>query len=242
MLREMSTSYGRSPGGYLWAVLEPAAGIAFLTLIFSAGFRSPALGISFAMFYATGVLPFAMFNDLAGKLGQSLNYSRQLLAYPRVTFADAIIARLMINTITQLMINYIITASIVHIFRTRVIMDYQTIVTAYALIILLALGIGTFNAFMLRRFELYQRFWSILTRPLFLLSCIFFLFDTVPQPYQDWLWYNPLIHVIGLMRRGYYPSYDAPYVSIAYVVTVSLVTLVFGLLMLRRDHKSTLER
>ncbi|MDJ0823602.1 MAG: sugar ABC transporter permease, partial [Paracoccaceae bacterium] len=23
MLREMSTSFGRSPGGYLWAILEP---------------------------------------------------------------------------------------------------------------------------------------------------------------------------------------------------------------------------
>lgn len=242
MLREMATSYGRSPGGYAWAILEPAAGIALLTAIFSLGFRSPALGISFAMFYATGVLPFTLFNDLSGKLGQALNYSRQLLAYPRVTFVDALLARFAINLITQLLTHYIIIMTILAVFETRVIPDLTTIARSYMLVGLLALGIGTFNCFMLCRFEIYQRAWSILTRPLFLLSCVFFLFDTVPQPYQDYLWYNPLIHVIGLMRRGFYPNYDAPYVSEAYVLAVSLIAMVLGLMLLRRDHKSTLER
>jgi ABC-type polysaccharide/polyol phosphate export systems, permease component len=49
ILREIATTYGRSPGGYVWAVLEPAAGIALLTLIFSAGFRSPPLGTVFSL-------------------------------------------------------------------------------------------------------------------------------------------------------------------------------------------------
>ena len=50
ILREMSTSNGRSPGGYLWAVLEPAGGIALLSLVFAAAFRNPPIGISFPMF------------------------------------------------------------------------------------------------------------------------------------------------------------------------------------------------
>jgi len=242
VLREMSTSYGRSPGGYAWAILEPAASIALLSAIFSLGFRSPALGISFPMFYATGVLPFMLFNDIAAKLGQSLNYSKQLLAYPRVTFVDALVARFAINLITHLLVNYIIIIGVLTIMDTRVTPDLATIARAYILTALLALGIGTLNCYLLRRFEIYQRAWAIFTRPLFLLSCVFFLFETVPQPYRDYLWYNPLVHVIGLMRRGFYASYDAPYVSELYVVMVSLITLVVGLLLLRRDHKSTMER
>jgi capsular polysaccharide transport system permease protein len=27
IMREMATSYGRSPGGYIWAIAEPVAGI-----------------------------------------------------------------------------------------------------------------------------------------------------------------------------------------------------------------------
>ena len=74
MLREMSTSYGRSPGGYLWAVLEPVGGLAVMTIAFSLAFRSPALGDNFPLFYATGYLPFMMYSDLAAKIGQSIRF------------------------------------------------------------------------------------------------------------------------------------------------------------------------
>ncbi|WP_371932206.1 ABC transporter permease, partial [Mameliella sp. MMSF_3537] len=241
ILREMATSYGRSPGGYAWAVLEPAAGIALLTALFSVGFRSPPLGVSFAMFYATGMLPFTLFTDITGKLGQSMNYSKQLLAYPRVTFLDTILARFGLNLMTQFLVSYLVIGSILLIFDTRVVMDGPVIARAYALAALLALGVGTFNCFMMLRFPLYQRFWSILMRPLFLLSCVFFLFDTIPEPYNNWLWYNPLVHLVGMMRHGFYPNYDAPYVSESYVALFGLVALVLGLMLLRRDHKTALE-
>ena len=105
ILREVSTTYGRSPGGYVWAVLEPAAGIALLTLIFSVGFRSPPLGTNFALFYAAGLLPFLMYSDISGKLGQTIQFSRALLAYPRVTFLDALMARFLLNMMTQLVVH-----------------------------------------------------------------------------------------------------------------------------------------
>lgn len=242
VLREMSTTYGRSPGGYAWAVLEPAAGIALLTAIFSVAFNSPPLGVNFAIFYATGMLPFILFTDLSAKVGQAMNYSRQLLSYPRVTFLDAILARFALNLMTQILVGYIVLGSILMLTETRVVMNGPVIARCYGLAALLALGVGTFNCFMMLRFDIYQRFWSILMRPLFLLSCVFFLFDTIPHPYQDWLWYNPLVHLVGMMRHGFYPNYEAPYVSELYVLLVSLGMLVLGLMLLRRDHKAALER
>ncbi|MEM6933365.1 MAG: sugar ABC transporter permease, partial [Pseudomonadota bacterium] len=116
ILREMSTSYGRSPGGYIWAVLEPAAGIALLSLVFSVAFRTPSLGTSFPMFYATGMLLFVMFADVQSKVALSLLFSKQLLTYPTVTFVDAMLARFVLNVITQLMVGYIILAGIMLLF------------------------------------------------------------------------------------------------------------------------------
>ncbi|MBP0484495.1 ABC transporter permease [Sagittula sp. M10.9X] len=241
MLREMSTTYGRSPGGYLWAVLEPVAGIALLTAVFSISFHAPSLGKNFAMFYATGMLPFILFTDITGKLSQALNYSRPLLVYPRVTFVDAIAARFALNLMVQVLVGYIVLGGIMAVFETRVRPDGGTIVTAYALVGLLTLGVGTLNSYLTVRFPIYQRIWSIAMRPLFLVSCIFFLFDSIPEPYRDWLWFNPLVHVIGLVRRGFYPTYSAPYVSEIYVLALGLGTLVAGLMLLRRDHKMLLE-
>lgn len=242
ILREMSTTYGRSPGGYLWAVLEPAAGIALLTLVFAAMFRTPPMGISFAMFYATGMLPFMMFNNLQGRVAQSLLFSRQLLAYPTVTYIDAILARFLLNLMTSLMVGYVMFIGILLLFDTRVTPNLTIIVEAYALTALLGLGIGTLTCYLFTRFDVTKQIWSILTRPLFILSCIFYLYETIPAPYDTWLWYNPLVHVIGRMRAGFYTTYDDYYVSQLYVIGVALVCLALGLTLLRRHHREILSR
>lgn len=44
-----------------------------------------------------------------------------------------------------------------------------------------------------------------------------------------------------MMRRGFYPYYDANYVSLTYVFGVSLVTMAIGLLLLRRFHKDLMQ-
>ena len=102
MLREMATTYGRSPGGYLWAVLEPAAGIGVLTAIFSFALVSPPIGTNFPMFYATGIVPFLAFIDVSNKIAQSIQFSKALLTYPRVTFIDAIMARFFLNRLVSI--------------------------------------------------------------------------------------------------------------------------------------------
>jgi capsular polysaccharide transport system permease protein len=66
---------------------------------------------------------------------------------------------------------------------------------------------------------------------------VIFLFDSIPLPYRDWMWWNPLIHPIGLVRKGIYSTYDATYVSSVFVMAVSGITLALGLLLLRRYHR-----
>lgn len=242
ILREMSTTYGRSPGGYVWAVLEPAAGIALLTIIFSLGFRSPPLGTNFAFFYASGVLPLMTFYDLNNKLSQSLIFSKGLLEYPRVTFADALLARVIVAVITQVMVHFIVLMVILNLYDVHTSMDFNKILAAYGLLLALGVGVGVFNSFLIVAFPLWQTIWAVLTRPLFIISCIFFLFESVPQPYRDILWYNPLVHVIGLMRDGYFPFYRPNYVSPIYVITFGAIPGMLGLLLLRRYHREILDK
>ncbi len=240
MLREMATTYGRSPGGYLWAILEPVGGIAILTLIFSFGFSAPSLGTNFPIFYATGILPFMMFNSVCNRVSTALLFSKSLLAYPAVTYLDALLARFAVNAVTQAMVGYVVFGGILLFYETRTLPAPLLIAQSLALSAALALGVGTLNAYLIARFAAWQIVWSILTRPLFLISGIFFLFNAMPHPMQDFIWFNPLIHVVGIMRAGFYPTYDAGYVSVIFVLSVSLVTFAAGLLLLRRSHRDLL--
>jgi capsular polysaccharide transport system permease protein len=238
ILREMASTYGRRPGGYIWAILEPVGGIAAITLLFSVFLHTPPLGTNFAIFYATGLLPFLMFTNINSKLTTALTFSKQLLAYPRVTIADALLARLILNALTQLAVSVVTLGGILLLFETGTRFMMSNIVLAMALTIGLGAGWGMLNCLLVSVVPAWQGIWSILTRPLLILSGVIYLFQTVPLPFRDWLWFNPLIHVVGLMRAGFYPNYDASYVSVTYVVLVSLVPGVIGFLFLRRYYRN----
>lgn len=242
MLREMATTNGRSPGGYLWAILEPVAGVAVLSVVFSFAMRGPSLGTNFQLFYATGMIPLGIYTAIANRVAQSISFSRPLLAYPNVTFMDAILARFAVNMMTQIMVAYLVFAGILFFYDTKVIIKFPPIAGAVALAGVLGLGIGTLNCFLFTRFPLWSQIWSILMKPIFIISCTFITFDTLPVWARDILWYNPIVHLVGLTRHGFYSSYHASYVSIPYVLGISAITMTLGLLLLRKHQYSLLER
>lgn len=242
VLREMSTTNGRSPGGYLWAILEPTAGITLMTIVFSLGFRNPPLGSNFALFYASGLVPLTMFMTISNRVGAAVTYSRQLLAYPSVTFVDAILGRFVLNAITEILVATVIFTGILLVFDTKTIVQMPYVAAAMVMAAALGLGVGTLNCFLFTKFEIWQQLWSILTRPLFIVSCVFMTYDQIPTWARDWLWYNPIIHCVGMMRHGFYSTYHASYVSVTYVLAVSLVTGTIGLMLLYRHKDDLLER
>lgn len=242
MLREMSTRYGRTPGGYIWAVLEPFAAILFLSLGFSLLLRSPSLGTSFLLFYATGYLPLNLYFALSGPVSKSLQFSKPLLRFPAVSWIDAILARFVLNSLTGVLVAILLLTVILNIVETRTVLDLNPVVEAFALAMLLGLGIGTLNCTLIGLFPVWDVVWSVVTRPLFLASGVIYIYEDLPTFAQNILWYNPLIHVTGLARTGFYPTYSPTYIDHAYVIFFSLILCALGLLLTKRYHREILNR
>lgn len=242
VLREMGSTYGRSPGGYIWAVVQPLGTIIVMTLAFSLIIKSPPLGTSFILFYATGFLPFDTYQLLAARIGAALTYSRPLLAYPGVIWLDAVIARFLLNLLTQITVFALVIYGIMHFVDTHAKVDLAPIATGIAMAATLGLGVGLMNCLLTGYFPIWQRLWEIINRPLFLASGVFFLYDDMPPVAQDILWWNPLIHVTGEVRMGFYPTYEASYVSLSYGFGVGMVLILFGLLFLRRGYRAVIRR
>ncbi len=232
MVREMTTAYGKSALGYAWAVIEPAAAVALLSVVFAVAFHAPPLGTNFPLFYATGYLSFALYTSVSNRVAASVRFSRPLLEFPAVRAMDAVMARFALNMLTQLAVFWIVMTGIVLAFRLRLILDPGAIALALSMAGALALGVGTLNCYLFARFPGWEQVWSILNRPLFILSCILFLYDDVPGPWRELLWWNPLAHVTGEMRAGFYATYDATYVSAAYVFALALAALALGSMLL----------
>lgn len=242
VLREMSTRYGRTPGGYIWGIVEPLAMILMLSVAFSLVMRTPSLGTSFLLFYSTGYLPFNLYQTLSGAISKAINFSKALLAYPAVTWVDAVIARFLLNSLTAILITVLLLAGILAVIDSRTVLNFPKIVNSMSMAMLLGLSVGVLNCALSGLYPLWEVVWSIITRPLFLASGVMFIYDKMPPLAREILWYNPLIHVVGRMRSGFYPTYAAPYINEIYVLSVSLICLMLGLILLGRFHRDILNR
>jgi capsular polysaccharide transport system permease protein len=242
VLREMGSAYGRSPGGYIWAIASPLGSIVIMSLAFSLLVRTPALGTSFMLFYATGYLPFDMFNKMANKIGNSVRYSRALLAYPRVSWLDAIIARSTLTVLTTCTVFCIVIFSIMHVVDTHTLLDIGPIIEGLMIVMACGVGIGMINCLMTGYFPVWDSLWAIFSRPLMVASGIFFLYEDLPPVVQSILWWNPLIHGISLVRSGFYPTYHASFVSHTYALAVPMLIIPMAMLLLRRGYLAAFER
>ncbi|MBB3995904.1 capsular polysaccharide transport system permease protein [Sulfitobacter undariae] len=242
ILREMATKYGRSPGGYAWAIMEPLGGILVLGFGLSILIQTPPLGTSFLLFYATGLLPFTLFQQLNSNIGRAINFSRALLFYPAVTWVDAVLARFILDSLTNIVVMCILFTGLIIATDTRALIDFGPVIEAVILMAFLGLSIGVLNCVLFGLFSVWMSIWGIATRPLFFISGVFFLYEDMPATIQNILWYNPLLHITGLMRRGFYGNYDATYFDASYVIGVSLICLFLGVVLLGRFHRDILNR
>jgi capsular polysaccharide transport system permease protein len=241
VVREMSTKFGRSWGGYLWAVAEPLGGILMLTLAFSFAFRSPPLGTNFALFYATGIIPFFLYSHVTSSVGQAITTNRGLLTYPVVGPLDAVMAKFIVDFMTMLITGLLLFSAIILYYDLPLSLDVVAIFNGFLLMGLLGLGFGTLNCVIFRFWPTWRHIWNVLTKPLFLVSCMFYTFESLPPQAQRLMWYNPLCHGIGMVRSGFYSGYDALYVSPLYVLGVALSSFLVGAYLLRRHRTALLE-
>ncbi|MBD0866149.1 MAG: ABC transporter permease [Rhodobacteraceae bacterium] len=234
----MTTTYGRSPGGYVWALLQPLILITFLSYVFGLIQRSPSLGTSFMVFYATAILPFRMFAAVSGQIATSIQFSKALLVYPRVTFIDALLARFLLGVLTNTVVSVVILTGIYAFQDTRpMLLDFGPILTAFSLAAFLAVGVGVLNCYLFSLLPLYRIAWGIFTGPLLILSAVLYIYEELPSLAQTVLWWNPLIHLTGMSRSGFFSYYNPEYVSPVYVAIFATIPMFFGLLLLRRYYR-----
>jgi capsular polysaccharide transport system permease protein len=242
VLRGMGARNNRATGGYLWAILQPLGSTLLIALAFSMMLRSPPLGTSFILFYATGTIPFRHYSAMSGAIAGAIAANRGLLAYPVVNPLDAVFAAAILALVTDAMVAVGIFAGIAAVTDADIVLDLAPVAGAFFLAALLGLGVGAVNCVLFGFFPTWKNVWSVLSRPLFLMSGILYLYDAVPTALQAFLWWNPMLQVVGLMRSGFYGSYEATYVSVPYILGVAATLFLIGGWLIRRHAAFLIEQ
>ena len=181
VVREMGVKFGRSSGGYFWAIAQPLGGIVLLSIAFSLALRTPPIGTSFLLFYATGIIPFTMYQAMAGGVAGAIGSNKGLLNYPVVSVLDAIFAKFVLNFMTVTLVGLLLFWGIITFQGLHVTLDPAMLVLGTVMASAIGLGVGALNCVLFGFFPTWKNVWAVLTRPLFIVSGIFFTFESAPE-------------------------------------------------------------
>lgn len=241
VLRETKTRFGEHKLGYLWAVIGPASLIGTFVAMFYFFGRSAPTGMDVVSFIATGLIPYNLFREMTFRSMNAVNANRGLLFYPQIQPLDLVMARAVLELVTMFLVFCVIifTASMWQ-GTTPHVADWLVFVFGFvsaaglgASLGLVALGLSVF-------FPTVERIMSPMLRPLFWFSGVFYTANGLPAVARDVMLYNPMLHIIELVRSGWFSEYRSQHASVGYVC-VWILSLSFLGLLIERAAKRRLE-
>ena len=230
-LRELQTRFGNYRLGYLWAFLEPALNVIFMLILFGAIAKRTLPGIDYSVFLINGILPFFVFMRSATQSLSAIQSNQGLLSYRSVKPIDTVIARTTLETLLYFFC-YIVLSSVMIWLGFKI--SFSNIPSLLGLwFILYVFSIG-FACLMMVVGELSSEIGKLIGASfivVYFMSGAMIPLHIIPEQYLGFFLWNPIAHVLELMRASIAPSYSVlPGISLTYVMLSTLVITFLGLL------------
>jgi capsular polysaccharide transport system permease protein len=228
----LDTKIGDHFLGSLWVITEPLVHIATLTIIFTfIRSRADYQGIPFAAFFATGILPFFIFQHTVQKSLRAMRQNRQLFSYRQVKPLDVIVVMTYVELFVYGIIFLLLMWVGVWFFNIDTIPHGPLeVVLIFILICLFSIGTGLICAVLGARWEdASTLIVQMPLRLLYFISGILIPMQALPVHLHKYLLWNPLLHGIEQIRAHTFEGYVAPGTSISFLALCTVANLFIGL-------------
>lgn len=232
ILRDMRTRFGGSHIGYGVVVLWPVVHVFLLVALMVFRKLPSPMGLSTALFIATGAVPCLMFQYISREVMKAVIMNKPLTYYPQVKLVDVLFARIIVEIVTGFLGLIIVFAILLGIGIDPWPVDPFVAISAYTAAILLGIGIGTINVGIISFFPGWLMGYMLFTIIIYSTSGVFFLPSLFPDYIYQILKYNPVVQIIEWMRLAYEPSSGFT-VDYLYVLMWAFGSFTLGMLLER---------
>ncbi len=240
--RELKTRISLVRFGFFGVLLQPLGTLTIFLLIF--GFiRQRGVGgldVSFVpIFLICGIILYTLFFEIIIRSINAIEANKALFFYRQVKPIDTILARVYVETGLFAFLFIIVTCAIFLIFEIFTLDDLPLIFANYIILALTSFGLGTFFMVAGHRYPLIKLFVTLIQRPLFLTSGIFFSLENIPQRFQPFISWNPILQAIEMTRHGFNEDYiiNPDKISITYSLAFAIVSCTLGLWVYSNNEK-----
>lgn len=232
--RELANRFGRFSLGYLWAPLEPLLYIAVLSVIRMQVGEGPIAGISPVVFFASGVLPFILFQIVQITSLSCVESNLGLFNYQRVKPFDVFVARFLLEILIIVSVAILLFPALKILGQDFAFNDILYFGVVVTLFLMLVAGLGLCCTVLGPFWNEAKKILPNIIRPFFFVSGIFFPLSSIPFELREYLLWNPLLHSLELIRDSAFEGYElAPEISLNYLFWWALGSLTLGMVLYR---------
>lgn len=229
-LREAVSRVSGGRAAWLWLLVEPAAHLTILMVMFSTIRHRIMPGFDFALFLAIGILGYNLFRNSAMRSMAAISANRALFAYRQVKPVDVVLVRAFLEGVIQLFVGLIMFAGMALVGFDALPHDPLTVMLVYALFWLFGTGLGLMLSVGSTLIPEIGRVANLCFIPLYFLSGVLFSPAMLPPALRDWLLLNPIMQGLELVRAAFSPSYHAVTgINVDYLMAFAFASLFFGL-------------
>jgi len=240
LLREIKDRFGRTRLGYFWAILDPMLSVVFFVAIHGLvrGNDKTIYGEAPLFFFTYSSIAYYMFMHTVSAQNGKLGASRGLFNYRQIRPIDVLLASAIIEFGLMVVVLGLFVLGCWLFGAPAVIDNIVGVIAASAG--LLAFGFALGLAFEVHATVMpdLRRIFAVSMRPMFFISGLFFSIEMISDKYRAWLLWNPVLHLVDMMRGAALGGYESPG-SWGYVIVATTAVLFIGLAGYRR-HMSEL--
>jgi capsular polysaccharide transport system permease protein len=234
VIRETRTRFAEAKLGYGWALIEPMLNILLLFAVFGVIMHGdPPIGRHWFIFYYTGLVPYHMFVHTSSNLTYAISGNAAVLQLPSVTTLDVILARGLLELVTDAVVAVILLAAFTAFGIGAVPHHFLEVATALAIIWLFGMGCGTVNAVINVFFKSWDKIWAQLMRILYFTSGIFYVPAMMPDWVRHILVWNPVLQGVDWFRTSFFVGYAPYWLDRGGLALLALSTFLLGLALER---------
>jgi lipopolysaccharide transport system permease protein len=235
--RDLKVRYKQTAIGVLWAVLQPLAMMAVVTVFFGKLARLPSDGLPYPLFALAGLLPWNLFARVLAASSDSLVRDQRLISkvyFPRliVPLSSGLAA------VVDFMISLVLLLVLIVIYRLRPDASILLLPLLILLLLIAALGVGFWLSALNVQYRDIQHTLPFLTQLWFFLTPVVYPASMVPEGFRAIYAINPMVGVIEGFRWALLGTEAPPTGAIAFSAIVALSLFITGLVYFRSRERS----
>ena len=225
--KDITTKYKRSILGIVWTMLNPLGIMIIMTVVFQDFFKRQEF---YSVYLLTGLLTFTFFNQTSSAIIHNLVWGQELfhrIYIPRASFAIAAVGTSVVNLVLALVPLLLVKL----VIQSPISWEIALFPLYILFLASFSMGMGLIVASLAIYFHDIAQIYQVILTAWFYATPIIYPYDTLPPDVKQILFFNPMMHIVELMRGAFY--YNAPPTinDLLFTGSVSIIVLIFGWLL-----------